>query len=362
VSESRPSSERLVTIQGDLEAVQEAFRERRWTDGLPIMPPTVKAVAHMVDTIDEPADAVLGAVAPLWSVATVEKVAVNAVMAGCRPEHFPTVVAATRALLTPEFNLYPIQATTNPGGPLVIVHGPEVRRIGMNSKAGVLGPGNVANACIGRALRFVMLNLGGGRAGEGDFSTHGSPIKFTYCMAENVDESPWPEFHTTRGFDSDASAVTVVGVEGPHNVNDHESTTIKRNLDIIVDAMKPLAHQNWYVSGCEMVVVLGPEHADLARRDGWTRHDVQAYLHQRTVRPVAELATGGMWGMRAWSRWRNGLAGDPEALIPLVDSPDHILVFVAGGPGKHSMMMPGLGNITRGVTMPITHKGSDAVS
>lgn len=346
-------SSEIIMVDGDLEAVQERFRELRWTDGLPVMPPTEEAVARMVAAGGEEPDTLLGAVPPLWSAATVEKVAVNAVMAGCRPDYFPTVLAATRALLTPQFDLYPIQATTGPGGPMIVVHGPEARRIGVNNGSGVLGPGSIANTTIGRALRLVMLNLGGGQPGEGDYATHGNPIKYSGCIAENVEQSPWPEFHTTRGFDAGTSAVTAVGVEGPHNVNDHESADIVRLLDNVADAMMPRAHQNWYLSGCEMVVVLGPEHADLARKDGWSRADVQSYLHSRARRKIGELAAGGMWKMRAWDRWRNGLAADPEAEVLLADSPDHILVFVAGGPGKHSVMLPGLGNITRGVTVEI---------
>jgi hypothetical protein len=350
-----PAAAGSFALEGSLAEVQEWFAERGWTDGLPIVPPTDAAVAELLQEVDEPGDAEVGEIPPLGTLATVSQVAANAVMAGCRPLHFRTVLAAVRALLRPEFNLSTVQTTTHPVAVLVIVHGPEARRIGVNGKTGVFGPGFVANAVIGRAVRLVLMNLGGGRPGVRDFATQGAPGKFTYCMAENADDSPWPEFHTTRGFAADASAVTVAGVEGPHSVNDHESTTPARNLDLVADVMGRLGSNNWFASerGSDIVVVLGPEHAAMAGDAGWTRADVQRYLYHRSMRPATDLPKGGQFELRTWSPWLHALFEDPTARMPIVEAPDDIIVLVAGGPGKWSSVMTTMGNISRAVTVPV---------
>jgi hypothetical protein len=335
--------------------IQDWFVAQGLTDGLPIVPPTQDAVAEMIDGCSVSGDTEIGQIPPLGATATVSKIAVNAVMAGCKPEHFRTVLTAVRAILTPEFNLDTIQTTTHPAAPLVIVHGPEARRIGVNGKSGALGPGFRANAVIGRAIRLVLMNLGDARPGVRDFSTLGTPSKYTFCMAENIDESPWPEFHTTRGLSPETSAVTVVGVEGPQSVNDHESTTPARNLDLVASVMGHLGSNNWFASdsASDIVVVLAPEHALLASNAGWDRVAVQRYLYNRCMRPARELSKGGQWELRTWSPWMHALVDDPDARIPIVESPDDIVVLVAGGPGRFSAVMTGMGNISRAVTLPI---------
>jgi hypothetical protein len=225
----------------------------------------------------------------------------------------------------------------------------------VNGKTGVFGPGFVANATIGRAIRLVMMNLGGGRPGVRDFSTQGTPAKFSYCIAENVDDSPWPEFHTTRGYAPGDSAVTVVGVEGPQGVNDHESTEPARNLDLVADVLGHLGGNNWYASdtASDVVVVLSPEHAGMAGEAGWSRQDVQRYLYHRVMRPVSDLSRGGQWDLRTWSPWMHALGRDESTKVPIVETPDDIMVLVAGGPGKFSSVMVSMGNICRAVTAPI---------
>jgi hypothetical protein len=312
-------------------------------------------VEALLGAAGEAGSTVVGEIPPLGAAATVAEVAANAVMAGCRPEHFRTVLAAVRALLLPEVNLATIQTTTHPVAPLVIVHGPEARRIGVNGGTGVFGPGFVANAVIGRAIRLVLLNLGGARPGERDFATQGAPGKFSFCMTENVELSPWPELHTTRGFSAEDSAVTVLGAEGPHSVNDHESTTAARNLDLVADVLGRLGSNNWFASdgGSEVVVVLGPEHAALAGDAGWTRRDVQRYVYHRSMRPAADLQRGGQFELRTWSPWMHALFESESSRMPIVESPDDILVLVAGGPGKWSSVLTTMGNICRAVTVPI---------
>jgi hypothetical protein len=323
-----------------------------WTDGLPVVPPTEERVAAMLDAVAVDPLASLGEVPPSGARATYEALAANAVMAGCEPMVFPIVVAAVSAVLDSRFNLFGIQATTHPVAPLLIVNGPIAEPAGVNSRAGALGPGARANATIGRALRLILMNVGGARPGEGDRSTHGGPAKFSYCIAENVEESPWPEFHTTLGLRADASAVTVFGGEAPHNVNDHESRSPERLLGIVADVMRSLGHNNWYLAQDglnDIVVVFGPEHARLLGEAGWSRDDVQRFLFEHATRSVADLRRGGMWEMRDWPDWMNALADSPSEEIPVVRRSADILVVVAGGPGKHSLVIPGFG-ASRAVT------------
>jgi hypothetical protein len=332
----------------DFGAVQRLAAERGWADGLPVVPPTEELVAAMLGGAD-PARS-LGSMPPGYGEATLEVLAANAVMAGCEPPAFPVVVAAVRALLEPQFNLTGVQATTHPVAPLLIVHGPVAAELGLNGGSGVLGPGFAANATLGRAIRLILMNVGMARPGSGDLSTHGSPAKYCYCMTENAAESPWPDYHTTVGFDGSDSAVTVIGLEGPHNVQDHESTTGERLAGIIADAMSQLGHNSWVISrGNDFAVLLGPEHATMLAGDGWSREDLQRYLYHRASRPVADVMRSGKWQGRQWPVWMNALAADPTSLVPPVRRPEQIRVLVAGGPGKHSAVMPGFGS-TNAVT------------
>lgn len=338
-------------LTGDLGAIHEFVAERGWGDGLPIVPPTEEKVAAMLAGRDPVAS--LGAVPPAYGDATHEVLAANAVMAGCKPAAFPVLLAAVEAMLQPRFNLAGVQATTHPVAPLLVVHGPVAAELKVNGGSGVLGPGAAANATLGRAVRLVLINVGGGRPAQGDLSTQGGPAKYTYCMTENMAESPWPEYHTSVGFDARESAVTVIGVEGPHNVQDHQSTTGVRFLAIVADAMRQLGHNSWVISkGNDFVVMLGPEHAQMLGRDGWSRDDVQRYLYHQASRSVADLMRSGNWTGREWPVWLNALAQSETSLVPPVRKPEEIRVLVAGGPGKHSAVMPGFGS-TSAVTWPV---------
>jgi hypothetical protein len=329
-----------VQVEDTPEAINEYYRSRRWSDGLPIVPPTEARVAAMVREAREDPERPLGRVPPRWSEATVEKVAVNAVMAGCEPAYLPVVVAAIEALCDPAFNLYSIQATTHPVAPLLIVNGPIVRRIGLNAGPGVFGPGWPANATIGRAVRLVLMNVGGAWPGQGDMATQGQPGKFSYCIAENEAESPWPPFHVDRGFEPEESVVTVFGGEAPHNVNDHVSHTAGNLLGGIAQSMATVgSNTGWVLRDSNFVVALGPEHAATIGRDGLTRADVQRVLYETARLPLRECRRGGMWGMHDWPRWMQAIA-DPEARLPMVERPEAIFVLVTGGPGKHSSIVP----------------------
>ena len=329
----------IIELPDTLEAVEGHFRERGWTDGLPIVPPTPERVEDMLGGIDAEPDHVVGKLPPLWGEATVEKVAINAVMAGCEPAVMPVLVSALEAMLDPAFNLYGVQATTHPVAPLAIVHGPAAGRLRMHAGAGVFGPGNRANATLGRAIRLCLWNLGGARPGQGDMATQGSPAKYTYAIAEREEASPWGPLHASLGFEPADSAVTVFGGEAPHNVNDHVSQRAPNLLTVIADTAATLgSNVGWYFSQSQLLLVLGPEHAATIAADGFTRVDVQRYVYEHARLPLHRLKQGGMWGIHDWPRWMQ--TADDHALLPVVPGPDDVYVMVAGGSGKHSTVVP----------------------
>jgi hypothetical protein len=320
-----------ILVDDNPEAVLAAFCERDWCDGLPIVPPTEDRVRAMLGRLDGATS--LGVMPPLWREATLEKLAVNAVMAGCVPADFPVVVAAVDAMLDPAFNLYGVQATTHPVAPLLIVNGPYGREIGLHSASGCFGPGFRANATIGRAIRLILMNVGGAWPGRYDMATQGSPAKFSYCIAENETASPWEPMR-------EGDTVTVFGGEPPHNVNDHVSTTASGILTTIADTAVSLgSNVGWYFSQSQLLVVLGPEHAKTIAGDGLTRADVQRFMFEHARLPLGLLKLGGMWGMHDWPSWMT-VVRDDQALMPQVPSADDVLVVVAGGSGKHSSVVP----------------------
>jgi hypothetical protein len=261
-------------------------------------------------------------------------------------------VTALEAMLDPAFNLYGVQATTHPVAPLAIVHGPAAARLGMHAGPGVFGPGNRANATLGRAIRLCLWNLGGARPGQGDMATQGSPAKYTYAIAERVDASPWGPLHASLGMDADESAVTVFGGEAPHNVNDHVSQRAPNLLTVVADTAATLgSNVGWYFSQSQLLLVLGPEHAATIAADGFTRADVQRYVYEHARLPLHRLRQGGMWGIHDWPRWMQ--TADDHALLPVVPGPEDVYVIVAGGSGKHSTVVPNC-CFSRAVTRRVT--------
>jgi hypothetical protein len=266
----------------------------------------------------------------------------------------PVLVTAVEAMLEPRFNLASLQATTHPVAPLLIVHGPIVKELGMNAGAGAFGPSAMANAVMGRAIRLILWNIGGGLPGAADRSTQGSPSKYSYCIAENIEASPWGSFVTERGLPEGANAVTVFGCEPPHNVNDHEHGDAEGILHVAADVLRALGSNTWFIAWHgqkELMLVLGPEHAASIADSGWSRRRVREYLFGAVSRRRDELASGGMYHMRDWPPALNLLA--PDALVPLVPRADDILVLVAGGAGKHSAALPSFGatvSVTRQIS------------
>ena len=336
-----------IDIPDDPIAILDAFTERNWADGLPIIAPTAERVSAMLDGRDGAKS--LGIMPPLWRQVTLEKLAVNAVMAGCEARAFPIILAAVEAMLDRVFNLYGVQATTHPVAPLLVVNGAYGRQIGLHGGSGCFGPGFRANATIGRAIRLILLNVGGAWPGRYDMATQGSPAKFSYCIAENEAASPWGPL-------AEGDTVTVYGGEPPHNVNDHVSTTASGILTTVCDTAVSLgSNVGWYFSQSQLLVILGPEHARTIADDGFTRADVQRFVYEHARLPLGRLKLAGMWGMHDWPAWMNAVA-DPDALMPQVPSPDDVFVAVAGGSGKHSAVVPNC-TFSRAVSRPIKPGG-----
>jgi hypothetical protein len=324
------------------------YEERGWGDGLPLVPPTpsrVDAMLAALGTVDP--DEVVATLPPRFGEATRRLIAVNAVLAGCAPEHLPVVVSAVRALGRPELNLRGINATTHPVAPLLIVHGAAVEHGGYNAGLGAFGPGNRANATTGRAIRLILLHIAGAVPGPGDASTQGGPAKYAYCVAENQAATPWESYSAAVGVEA-PSAVTVHCGEAPHNFHDMESEHPARILDKCASAMASLGQNNAPIAQGEYFVALCPEHAATAAAHAWTRGDITSYLFERARLPARDFRAA--FDHVAWEPWM--LAVDDDALLPVTGRPDHIRVFVCGGPGKHSCVIPSWG-MTRSVTLPV---------
>ena len=343
--------EEIEVASGSHEELSDLFGARGWGDGLPVVAPTGERVDAMLlagaGETQPDADEVIATLEPRQGEATRRTIAINAVLAGCRPALLPVLVSAVRALARPEINLRGVNATTHPVAPLLIVHGRAVEQYGFNAGLGTFGPGNWANASAGRALRFILLHIAGARPGDGDASTQGQPSKFSYCTAENETATPWESYPRSLGVDA-PSAVTIACGENPHNFHDMESDHPAPILDKAASVMATLGSNNAPVSSAEFFVVLGPEHAATIAAKGWSRRDVQAYLHERARLPARRLR--GAFDVVQHRPWLGALPEEGE--LPITDHPDNIRVIVAGGAGKHSCVIPSWG-MTKSVTLPI---------
>ncbi|MPY95978.1 MAG: hypothetical protein GEV08_23845 [Acidimicrobiia bacterium] len=339
--------EATVELEDSLEEVQAYFEVRGWSDGLPFIPPTRERVARLIGHLGRDADEVVCSLAPRNGEATVERVAANAVMAGCRPEDFPIVVTAVEAVAAPELNLNAMQSTTHPTAIMILVNGPVADKLGINSGPGCLGPGWRANMAIGRAMRLVLLNIGGGSPGDGDRATQGSPAKIGFCLAENQLESPWEPYHVEHGFGRDDSVVTVIACEGPHNIQDHFSISGSGVLATVAGALGQAGSNNIMFSTGFPVVAFGPEHAHQVAVSGYSKADVKRFLWEHGRFPLHRLSAEWLEDGRVAARVES-ITGSADA-VPITSKPENIQVIVAGGPGKHSCWMPTFGGDTRPV-------------
>lgn len=339
----------LFEAPDDLEAINRIYRERRWSDGLPIVPPTQERVARMLGAPRRARGEFIAAVAPGYGAATVERIAINAVLAGCDPEYLPLLIAATAAVAAPEFNLQGIQSTTNPVAVWLIVNGPIAQRLNVNSTFNCLGQGAWANATLGRALRLILQNVGGALPGEMDRATQGQPGKYSFCCAENEAGNPWEPLHVERGFARECSTVTVVGAEGTMNMNTHAKDAVELARVIAETMIHPPSNE--YTHGGEPWLVLGPEHAEIFKRAGWSKAEVRQRLWEQSKMKAGRMSARDL--MRAVdSRTAELGTIGPETLLPISARPEEIGIVVAGGPGTHSIYIPSFGN-TRAVTREV---------
>ncbi|MFC1909141.1 hypothetical protein ACFLXD_04725 [Chloroflexota bacterium] len=333
-----------VQIADSIEAINSLFIEKGWSDGLPVIPPTEEAVERMLAGTDKsPAD-VVGVIPPRWAEATVEKIAINAVMAGCLPEYMPVIITAVSAMSEETFNLRGVQATTHPCAPLLIVNGPIALKLNINSKSGAFGPGWRSNATIGRAIRLILTNVGGALPGVTDMATQAQPCKYTFCIAENEEENPWEPLHVERGFKASTSTVTVIAAENPHNINDHSATTAEEVLTTIVSVMTNIGNNDILYQKGEPVLALGPEHAATIAGSGFSKSDIKAFIHEKV-----RIPRNGFYEKLFVDRYPDL---DESAVIPLMPQKEDLIVIVAGGLGKHSSFISSFG-LGRSVTKAI---------
>ena len=325
-----------------VDPIEDLF-ERGVTDGLPVVPPTRERVERAIGAAGRAADELIGLVPPNYGRATVEKIAVNAVMAGCRPEYLPVVLAAVEAVCDEAFDLHGVSATTNAPAPLIVINGPIRKALDVNCAAGVFGSGWRANATIGRALRLVCVNVGGARPGVVSMSTLAHPGRYTYCIGEHEEASPWESLAVEHGFAPTESTVALLAADAPITVYDQRSRTAPDLLATMAGTLAVVEHHKMTHWG-DTLLVLSPEHAAVVAGDGWSKADVRRFLFERLQRPVHELIPG-----------HNGGDGLPEHVlrkfadpardttpIPKFRAPEHIKVLVAGGTaGRFSAVVPG---------------------
>jgi hypothetical protein len=334
----------------DLDAFQVWAMAERWSDGLPVLPPTPERVDRMLGARASRRREVIATLAPLDGAATLEAIAINASLAGAGAEHLPVIIAAVRAIADPTFNLNAIQTTTHPCTPLLIVNGPIAGRLRISGGPNALGNGHRANAVIGRAVRLVMQNVGGARPGLEDRATLGHAGKFSYCLAENEAASPWAPLHVERGFAAGTSCITVCGSEAPHNVNDHGSTTPEGMLMALAGTAATTGSNNVYLAG-EPLVILGPEHAQTLAITGWSKAEVKRRLWERIRIRLDRFSAENLARFATIDPAR--FASQPaDAEVAWCLTPDDLMIIVAGGPGKHSSLVPTFG-ATRSVTVAI---------
>jgi thiol-disulfide isomerase/thioredoxin len=328
-----------------LEDEFDACFQRGWTDGLPVVPPSPQRVLRMLSGTSRDPGEIVAIVPPDLAPCTVEKVAINAVMAGCRPDFLPVVIAALEAACTERFNLHGILATTYSVGPVVIVNGPIRRTLGMNAGINVLGQGNRANGTIGRALQLVVRNVGGGRPGEIDRATLGNPGKYTFCFAEDEEGSPWEPLSVECGLPAGTPAVTLFAGEGPRTVFDQLSRTPEALARSFAVCLRSVAHPK-LARDYEAIMVVSPEHGRVFREGGWTKARLRREILDLMVIPGDELIRGAGGIME----------GMPTAETLPKFLPDRLWFVHAGGPAGLFSSIIGSWVAGEAGSQPVTHE------
>jgi len=299
--------------------------EQGWTDGLPIIPATPEAVARFVAASGRPAGEVVALLPPRKGRATVEVIAVNAIMAGCRPEYMPVLIAAIEGVSDPTYPLELMQVTTNPMTPFLLVNGPVRRQLDINFGTGCLGPGWRANATIGRALRLTLINAGGALPGVYSKTSFGSPLRYSYICGENEEENPWEPFHVGRGFRREDSTVTAFKASNFCNISGGEGVGPEEILRQIATNMPPM-----YGGGDGVLLLLGVNHAQSLHEAGLTKRDIQVRLWELARLPIAHFA-------EAFSSTERAAGRGDDKTVWRAASPDEIYIAVAGGPGPQNV-------------------------
>ena len=311
-----------VEVGGSLDEAIELCYERGWTDGLPVIPPTEEKVLQSLDIAGRHPSDVIGVEPVRGRVITAEKVAINAVMAGCRPEYMPVVLAAAKCMVQPEYNLHGTSGSTAGSAPLLVINGPIRSQLGFASGHNLFGPGpdRRANATVGRAIRLLLINVLENHPGILDKSTLGHPGKYTYCIAEDEESSPWEPLHVERGHAQEASTVTVFAAFGPTEVNMAGEGAHEMALSAIADTM-----QGFGPNASEILVVISPEISGFMKQAGWSKAEARDFLYQRAQK------TAGEWA--AVHKAEPPSPGAKQSMVPACTTPEAIVLLAGGGVG-----------------------------
>lgn len=341
-SENSPLRARKIEI-APADDVHEFLFDQGFTDGLPVVPPTAERVLRMLSGTRRDSQEIVAKIAPNYAPATVEKIAINAVLAGCRPEHLPVVIAGVEAIANKRFNIHGVNATTMGASPVLVVNGPIRERIGMNMGLGVLGQGSRANAAIGRAVRLAVRNIGGAKPGGTERSTLGNPMKYTMCFPEWEERSPWDALHVERGFKAEDSVVTAFAMSsGPALCVDQTSRTARQLAGSLALSLEAAHHVRAH-NASDALLVVSPEHVDTLKRDGFTKDDIRDHVQHVTARPLSELAADDdVGGGLPRERLEAMPAERRERLMPKFAAKENIHIVVAGAEaGKFSGVFHG---------------------
>ncbi len=327
----------------------EFFLEKAWSDGLPVVTPTEARVARMLEGTRRDPDEPMGNVPPAMVKATVRTVAIHALMAGCKPEYLPVVMGGLGLMLREEFNLNGVQGTMHGVAPLMIVNGPYAGRIGLHGGNGCFGPSFRANASIGRAIRLMLLNLGGGIPGVASATIFATPLRYTACITENTERSPWETLAVSKDYSAEDNVITCAMVESPRLCFDDVSQEPRRLLNGIADSMVAMGSWNMHARS-DMVVTMGPQHADICARAGMSRIEVHRRLCELAGRRVRDLKDGGNWRReRALALPVKVDPDDDDCFVPAIKDPQDLQLIVAGGWGPCTAVCHGWSGGSRAV-------------
>ena len=331
------------------EAFNRFFLEKGWGDGFPLVPPTEEKVAAMLKATSKSPEDIITILEPGYAVATVNVIAVNAVMAGCRPKHLPVLLAAVKAMSDPKFRLRTVTMSTGPHTPMLVVNGPVAKELSINSGRGALGPGKQSwsNTVLGRAIRLILMNVGHAYVGTMDLDTIGSPNKYSMCIAENEDASPWQPYHMDLDYSRDDSTVTVFGVESQLEIYDFKNHTPEGILNSYagtIGGVGALCTREWLIPRrrADNAVLICPDHAAVIANAGWQKEDIQTYLHKKTLIP-AGLYKNTITTARIKQGCRWILDAPDDMPLQAFGSPDWLRVLVVGGAAGKSSFTTGVG-------------------